>query len=43
MAAPWSWEMTSGENPAYPRQEENCYLIAGTEGALSIPKLELWR
>lgn len=41
--APWSWELTSGENPVYPHQNENCYLIAGTEGALAMPKLELWR
>ena len=40
---PWSWELTSGENPFYPRNDENCYLISGTEGALSVPRLELWR
>ncbi|MBL8670419.1 MAG: Gfo/Idh/MocA family oxidoreductase [Alphaproteobacteria bacterium] len=42
-AAPWSWELTSGENPAYPRQAEDCYLIAGTEGALAVPSLRTWR
>jgi predicted dehydrogenase len=41
-ASPWSWELTSGENSFYPRNAENCYLIAGTEGALTVPKLELW-
>jgi hypothetical protein len=41
-AAPWSWELTSGENDFYPRNAENCYLIAGTDGALTVPKLELW-
>lgn len=40
---PWSWELTAGENPFYPRNDENCYLISGTEGALSVPRLELWR
>lgn len=40
--SPWSWELSSGENPFYPRNHENCYLISGTEGALSVPKLELW-
>jgi predicted dehydrogenase len=40
---PWSWELTSGENPFYPRNDENCYLISGTEGALTVPKLELYR
>jgi predicted dehydrogenase len=41
--SPWSWELTSGENPFYPRNDENCYLISGAEGALSVPRLELWR
>jgi predicted dehydrogenase len=41
-AGPWSWELTSGENAAYPRTQESCYFIAGTEGALAIPRLELW-
>ena len=42
-AAPWSWEMTSGEAPVYPRQREHCFHIAGTRGALSLPDLTLWR
>ena len=42
-AAPWSWEMTSGEAPVYPRQSEHCFHIAGTKGALSLPDLTLWR
>lgn len=43
VAAPWSWELDSGENPVYPRQaDQPCYLLAGTRGALSIPQLRLW-
>lgn len=42
VVAPWSWEMTTGENPSYPRQEEACYQIGGTHGSLTIPQLELW-
>jgi predicted dehydrogenase len=43
VAAPWSWELDSGENPAYPRQaDQPCYLLAGTAGALSIPQLKRW-
>ena len=39
--APWSWELTAGENPVYPRQaDQPCYLLAGTRGALSIPQLK---
>lgn len=41
--APWSWEMNSGENPAYPRQPLDCYRIAGTEGSLALPDLTVWR
>src|SRR5262249_23926378 len=41
-AAPWSWELTAGENPVYPQQNETCYLIAGTEGSLALPQLQLW-
>ena len=42
VVAPWSWEMTTGENPAYPRQDEGCYKIGGTAGSLTIPQLEVW-
>ena len=41
--APWSWEMTTGENPAYPRTAESCYLIGGTHGSLALPSLDLRR
>jgi len=40
--APWSWELTTGENPAYPQQDQSCYQIGGTHGSLTIPQLELW-
>jgi predicted dehydrogenase len=42
-AAPWAWELTSGEYAFYPRAPENCYFFAGTEGSLGFPKLELWK
>jgi predicted dehydrogenase len=41
--SPWSWELTSGENPMYPRQPAGNGMIAGTEGSLSLPHLDLWR
>ncbi len=40
--SPWSWEMTAGENPAYPRTSEGCYRIAGTRGALDLPSGAVW-
>lgn len=42
VVAPWSWEQTSGENPAYPSTGQICLHLAGTQGALAIPRLELW-
>jgi len=43
VAAPWSWELTAGENPAYSRTDQSCYLIGGTEASLSLPDARLWR
>jgi predicted dehydrogenase len=42
IVAPWSWELTVGENPAYPRTGEACYLIGGTHGSLTVPYLDVW-
>lgn len=42
-AAPWSWELTARENPAYPPMPEDCYFISGTEGAIAVPSLRCWR
>ncbi len=42
IAAPWSWELTTGENPVYPRTTESCYLMGGSHGSLSIPDLRVW-
>ena len=40
--APWSWELTARENPAYPATPEDCYWIGGTEGSLALPHLAVW-
>lgn len=42
VVAPWSWELTAGENPAYPKTPMACYTIGGTQASLSIPDLNLW-
>jgi predicted dehydrogenase len=41
-AAPWSWELTSGEMKSYPQTDQFCYMIAGTKGALTVPRLDFW-
>jgi len=43
VVAPWSWEMTTGENPVYPKTEEACYVIGGTHGSLTVPALDVWK
>jgi predicted dehydrogenase len=43
VVSPWSWEMTAKEYPVYPETGESCYMLGGTEGALSIPELKVWR
>ncbi|MEX3007593.1 Gfo/Idh/MocA family protein [Hoeflea sp. TYP-13] len=42
IVAPWSWELTARENPAYPATNESCYLVGGSRGSLSIPDLRVW-
>ncbi|MEX0320198.1 MAG: Gfo/Idh/MocA family protein [Ruegeria sp.] len=42
IVAPWSWEMTSRENPVYPPTSESSYMIGGSHGSLSVPDLRLW-
>lgn len=42
VVAPWSWELTSGENPEYPTTGESCYVIGGTQASLSLPDFGVW-
>lgn len=44
-AAPWSWDLASGESPLYPPQDPpvNSHFLSGTEGSLTLPRLEYWR
>ena len=43
IVAPWSWELTARENPAYAPTSQAAYLIGGTHGSLELPGLRLWR
>ncbi|MEO6320663.1 MAG: Gfo/Idh/MocA family oxidoreductase [Polaromonas sp.] len=41
-ACPLSWEQTSQENKAYSTcEDEDCYVITGTNGSLSVPTMRL--
>ena len=42
ISSPWSWEFTSGENPAYTRTSEASCMIGGTLGSIAIPSLAVW-
>lgn len=42
-AAPWNWDLSAGEAERFPRQDINAHFYSGTEGSLSLPRLELWR
>lgn len=43
VAAPWNYDLASGEAAHYPRQDINSHYLCGTEGSLALPRLEVWR
>jgi predicted dehydrogenase len=42
IVAPWSYELTAGENPAYPITNQSSYYIGGTKGSIQFPNLKQW-
>ena len=42
IVAPWSYELTAGENPAYPITNQSAYVIGGTKGSIQFPNLKNW-
>jgi predicted dehydrogenase len=40
-STPWNWEWTARENPFFPHEPENAFIVAGTLGSLGIPTLAL--
>jgi predicted dehydrogenase len=43
VAAPYTWEVTSGQALYFPHQPGDCYFFAGREGSLAVPSMNLWR
>lgn len=42
--SPWGWDQNVAEMAGFAKQQEQpCYLLAGSEGALALPQLRLWR
>lgn len=39
---PWNWETTSRENPFFAPFTDDCYFIAGTKGAITMPQLRMF-
>ena len=42
IVAPWSYELTAGENPAYPITNQSAYYIGGTKGSIQFPNYKYW-
>lgn len=40
--SPWSWELTAGDNPAYPKTDQLYCMIGGTKGSIEMPNNKLW-
>jgi predicted dehydrogenase len=40
--APWNWDLCAGEAERFPRQDANSHFLSGTEGSLTLPRLEFW-
>ncbi|MEO6322194.1 MAG: Gfo/Idh/MocA family oxidoreductase [Polaromonas sp.] len=39
---PWNWDLAAGESAHYARQDVNSHFISGTQGSLTLPRLEVW-
>ncbi|MDB5826715.1 MAG: oxidoreductase domain protein [Variovorax sp.] len=41
--APWNWDLAAGEAAHYAQLDVNSHFISGTEGSLTLPRLDVWR
>ena len=41
--SPWSWELTSKENPIYSYNKQTWYWIGGTHASLELPQSKIWK
>lgn len=42
-AAPWNYDLAAHETTRFPQQDINSHFFSGTEGSLTLPRLECWR
>jgi predicted dehydrogenase len=42
-AAPWNYDLASGEAQRFPRQDVDTHFYCGSDASLSLPRLQLWR
>jgi predicted dehydrogenase len=43
IVSPWSWEMNSKENLAFPQTSQSSYLVGGSLASLSVPDMKIWK
>jgi len=41
--SPWSWDLSSGENPAFHKTCAESHFLCGTEASIALPTLRMWR
>lgn len=41
--SPWNWDLAAGEAEHYAQADVDSHFICGTEGSLTLPRLNLWR
>lgn len=40
---PWNWDLAAGEADHYAQVDVDTHFISGTEGSLTLPRLNLWK